>query len=52
MDIAIQNEWLIENSVLCALLTDTLTSLKKQEEEFARHGKLTKNEKKSHITKE
>ena len=46
MDIAIQNEWLIENSVLCALLTDTLTSLKKQEEEFARHGKLTKNEKK------
>jgi len=46
MDIALQSQWLTENSVLYALLTDTLTSLKWQEEEFARHGKLTKN---SHI---
>ena len=28
MDIAIENQWLAENSVLYALLTDTLTSLK------------------------
>ena len=45
MAIAIENLWLAENSVLYALLTDTLTSLKKQEEEFAKHGKLTKNKK-------
>lgn len=48
MDIALQNQWLTENSVLCALLTDTLTSLKCQEEEFAMHGKLTKNKQKPH----
>jgi len=48
MDIALQNQWLTENSVLYALLTDTLTSLKCQEEEFARHGKLTKNKQKPH----
>ena len=46
MDIAIENHWLVENSVLYALLTDTLTSLKKQEEEFAKQGKLTKNKQK------
>ena len=34
MDIAIENQWLTENSVFYALLTDTLTSLKKQEEEI------------------
>ena len=48
MDIAIENHWLVENSVLYALLTDTLTSLKKQEEEFAKQGKLTKNKQKPH----
>jgi len=48
MDTALQNQWLTENSVLYALLTDTLTSLKCQEEEFARHGKLTKNKQKPH----
>ena len=42
MDIALQNQWLTENSVLYALLTDTLTSLKRQEEEFLRHKNLTK----------
>lgn len=36
MDIAIENQWLTENSVLYALLTDPLTSLKKQEEEFSK----------------
>lgn len=48
MDIAIENQWLTENSVLYALLTDTLTSLKKQEEEFSKQGKLTKNKQKPH----
>ena len=48
MDVAIENHWLVENSVLFALLTDTLTSLKKQEEEFAKQGKLTKNKQKPH----
>ena len=48
MDIAIENQWLAENSVLYALLTDTLTSLKKREEEFAKHGKLTKTKRKPH----
>ena len=48
MDIAIENHWLVENSVLYALLTDTLTSLKKQEDEFAKQGKLTKNKQKPH----
>ena len=48
MDIAITNQWLTENSVLYALLTDTLKSLKCQEEEFARHGKVTKNKQKPH----
>ena len=43
MDIAIENQWLTENSVFYALLTDTLTSLKKQEEDFSKQGKLTKN---------
>ena len=42
MDIALQNQWLTENSVLYAVLTDTLTSLKRQEEEFLRHKNLTK----------
>ena len=46
MDIALENKWLAENSVLYALLTDTLTSIKKQEEEYARQGKLTKNKQK------
>ena len=48
MNIALQNQWLTENSVLYALLTDTLTSLKRQEEEFLRHGKLTKSNQKPH----
>ena len=48
MNIASQNQWLTENSVLYALLTDTLTSLKRQEEEFLRHGKLTKSNQKPH----
>ena len=48
MDIAITNQWLTENSVLYALLTDTLKSLKCQEEEFARHGKVTKKKQKPH----
>ena len=43
---ATQNQWLAENSVLYALLTDTLTSLKLQEEEFEKHGKLTKEKQK------
>ena len=42
MDIAIENKWLAENSVLYVLLTDTLKSLKKQEQEIARYGKWTK----------
>ena len=52
MDIAIENHWLVENSVLYALLTNSLTSLKKQEEEFAKEGKLTKNKQtgKAYIT--
>ena len=48
MDIAITNQWLTENLVLYALLTDTLKSLKCQEEEFSRHGKVTKNKQKPH----
>ena len=48
MDIALQNQWLTENSVLYALLTDTLTSLKRQEEEFLRHENPTKGNKKPH----
>ena len=48
MDIAIENQWLAENSVLYALLIDTLTSLKKQEAEFAKHGNLTENKQKPH----
>ena len=48
MDIAIENHWLVEKSVLCALPTDTLTSLKKEEEEFAKEGQLTKNKQKPH----
>ena len=48
MDITIENQWLTENSVLYALLTDPLTSLKKQEEEFSNQGKLTKNKQKPH----
>ena len=48
MNIALQNQWLTENSVLYALLTDTLTSLKRQEEEFLRHGNLTKSNQKPH----
>ena len=48
MDIALKNQWFTENSVLYALLTDTLTSLKRQEEEFSRHGKLTKKKQKLH----
>ena len=48
MDIAIENHWLVEKSVLYALPTDTLTSLKKEEEEFAKQGKLTKNKQKPH----
>ena len=48
MNIAIENHWLVENSVFYGLLTDTLTSLKKQEEEFAKQGKLTKNKQKPH----
>ena len=46
IDIALKNQWLTENSVLYALLTDTLTSLKRQEEEFPRHRKLTTNKQK------
>ena len=42
MDIALQNQWLTENSVFYALLTDTFTSLKRQEEEFLRYKNLTK----------
>ena len=38
VDIAIDNKWLSESSVLYALLTDTLKSIKLQEEQFARHG--------------
>ena len=48
MDIAIENHWLVEKSVLCALPIDTLTSLKKEEEEFAKQRKLTKNKQKPH----
>ena len=48
MDIALKNQWFTENSVLYALLSDTLTSLKRQEEEFSRHGKLTKKKQKLH----
>ena len=48
MNIALQNQWLTENSVFYALLTDTLTSLKRQEEEFLRHGNLTKSNQKPH----
>ena len=48
--IAIENYWLVENSVLYVLLTDTLTSLKKQEEEFAKQGKFTKNKQNPHPT--
>ena len=48
MDTALENQWLSENSVLYALLTNTLTSLKRQEEEFLRHGKLTKSKQKPH----
>lgn len=47
MDIALQNQWLNENSVRYAL-TDTLTSHKCQEKEFERHDKLTKNKQKPH----
>ena len=46
--IASQNQWLTENSVLYALLTDTLTSLKRQEEEFLWHANLTKSNQKLH----
>ena len=48
MNIASQNQWLTENSVLYALLTDTLTSLKRQEEEFLWHANLTKSNQKLH----
>ena len=48
MDIAITNQWLTGNSVLYALLTDILKSSKCQEEEFPRHGKVTKNKQKPH----
>ena len=34
MDIALRNQWLTENSVLDALLTDTLTSLKEARNSF------------------
>jgi hypothetical protein len=50
VDIAIDNKWLNENSILYALLNDTLISLKRQEEQFQRHGKLTKK-KESHAPK-
>ena len=48
MNIALQNQWLTENCVFYALLTDTLTSLKRQKEEFLRHGNLTKSNQKPH----
>ena len=48
MDIALENHWLVEKSVLYVLHTDTLTSLKKEEEEFAKQGKLTKKKQKPH----
>lgn len=43
-DIAVKEEWLSENSVLYALLMDTLKSLKMQEEQYER----TKNKQKPH----
>ena len=48
MNIALQNQWLTENSVLYALLTDTLPSLKRQEEEFLWDANLTKSNQELH----
>lgn len=48
VDISIKENWLTENSVLYAVLTDTMKSLKLHDEQVKRNGKLTQSKTKPH----
>lgn len=52
IDTAVTDNLLTENSVLYVLLLDTVIGLQKQEREFIKSSKMTKNKKKNQEPKE